>query len=375
MSGLLRDVMKERAAQAPAEGIDAATIVAAGRSRVRRRRGAGMLATAACVVLVTTGVAGVVSRDDRADGGFAPPAAQWEPAAVTWSHGRTMIEGERSWDVGQDVMSFVVNADGIVWTSRDGGVHLLSRETGDSVDIGRTDTTRYTVRAEPDGPLVAWAQWRAGRAPQFVVYDTSSRQEVSRDAETEADYTGKQGIEAAQVYAVDDGTVYRQDSRGVVAVDVAAGRATVLDPEADMDSIGDAAAGTVVWERPTDHGYSVGPRYGKGVRTGRSSMPLLSPGGTYLSTEDGDEFHIQRTSDASVVTPRLPTYPFAAAYGWIDDDTVAVYAIDRKVGGFDATYPLDFLTCSVSTGSCRVVGSGVSDLDSLSLPVGEHLGG
>ena len=121
-------------------------------------------------------------------------------------------------------------------------------------------------------------------------------------------------------------------------------------------------------------GYVVGERFGEGVPTGRTRSPMLSTDGTYLSTDDGGAVHVQRTSDASVVTPRVPpSYDRALAYGWADDDDLLVVAL-RDPLDLQRAADLVFLTCSVSAGSCEETGEGHAFLATFNLPVGQPAG-
>ncbi len=361
-------VLREQADTVSVE-FDAADVLASGRRRLLRRRLVGGVAAVVVVTGVALAGASIVRPDDREP----PPVATQSMAAASYSTGAVLIRDDRVIDVREPVTSFVRVPAGTVFTSGDGRVRLLPARSVDAVAIGRTSPTAPHLVADPAHDQVAWVDEDAGSMPAYVVYDVARRS--IRSSQAGPTGSGTFTPDRARVYALDGDVLYRRDARGAVRVDLRTGEEDVLTPAADEATIASASGDAVAWlSAAPGEGYVVGERFGTGVPTGRHSRPLLSTDGTYVSTDDDRGVHVQRTSDASVVTPTLPaSYTRAVAYAWADDDHLLVAAVP---GQFDDRHVVDlvFLTCSVAGGDCEQTAEGHSFPATLNLPVGEPPG-
>ena len=94
----------------------------------------------------------------------------------------------------------------------------------------------------------------------------------------------------------------------------------------------------------------------------------------HISTDDGVQVHVQRTDDASVVTPTLPkAYVRSVAYGWADDDHLLVAAAGETFS-LDHVVDVDLLTCEISSGTCVREEQAHAYLATFNLPLGEPSG-
>ena len=362
MTELVR-VLREQADSVRVD-LDADDVLAAGRRRVARRRLTdGVLAALAVLGAALAGAA--VVKPEAPDP--VPPLATQSMESPTFSVGAIIRRDGRDLDVGGPVLSYVRVPAGTVYVDADGRVRLLPARSLESVTIGRTAWDAPHLVADPAHDQVAWVNHSDGST--FVVYDVAGR--TDRTAVAEA---STRTADDVRVYALDGDTLYARDARGAVRVDLVSDEATVLSPKADDGTIGAVAGGRIAWRSPVpSKGYVVGRRFGEGVPTGRSTGPLLSAAGTYLSTDDGLQVHVQRTSDGSVVTPTLPRpYTRTVAYAWADDDHLLVAAVSDY--DLERVATLEFLTCSVSAGSCEVRDRGQAYLTTFNLPLGEPAG-
>lgn len=347
MADQLTQVMHEQADTMPFE-LDADAVLAAGRRRlVRRRLTAGAAGvTAGCLALL--GFA-VVGRDaDRAQ----PPVATQSMESGSFAMGSMMRRDGKDLLTDSSVTSYVRVPGGNVFTAGDGTVRLLPARRLDPVDIGRTAAASPHLVADPAHDRVAWVSPSPGAAT-FVVHDVGTGADRVAFAETGRDGTGPGEV---GIYALDGDVLYVHDARGVVRLDLRDDSAEVLSLRAGPGSIGSAAGGLLAWRSPVaSKGYVVGHRFGDGVPTGRTERPMLSPEGTFLSTDDDAGVHVQRTSDGEDVALSLPTsYVRAIAYGWSDDDHLLVAGITSRPGRRVTDFV--FLTCAVDEGSCAETG-------------------
>ncbi len=369
MTGLLKDVMGERADVQPAPHVDVHAIMTTGDRRVRRRRAVGGLAALATVAVVAGGALLVPHVSDPtprvADGGGVGFRG------VSWATGQEIHLRGSVVDTGATVRSYVPTDDGLVWTVPSGDV-MFGDGTSTPERVGTTSKDGYYLKSDDTGSLVAWIEFPVGAPAELVVYDTASSEVVLRSADGTSDGMGsyRDGVQVAYVYAVDDGAVYWFNNDGVVRTDVATGSSTVLG-QSDAFGVNDVANGRLVYTR---NGTFVGPTLTTGTRMPHQGNAYLSPEATYVSFEDADQMFVTRTADGSDATPVVTGYGYHAVYGWLDDDTVEVSGIKDVSDGWDKPpVPIDFLTCTVSTGDCTKVGSADVDLRSFALPTGEAL--
>jgi hypothetical protein len=386
MTGPLKDMMREQADAQASPRFDAADIAEAGDRRVRRTRATvGSLAVAA-VTLAAVGLPQlldgpgrpgadslVAGKGQEAVGAFAERRPTYAVDEIIY-YGRTTV------DVGEEIGSFVQTDHGFVYATDDGAVHLADGATTE--EIGRTSRDGLYLRADDTGSLVAWVEFTRDEAPALVVFDTARGQEVLRTAEgTEAGMTAFRDTGAVYVYAVDDGTVYWRNARGLVATDAASGSSEVLGPDASLD-IQDVANGHFAHKVVGPEGGDTRIRVSTDLDEPAPPLPsgydngFLSPSARYVSVEHSDETAVYDTATRADVTPGADGYAFVAAYAWLDDSTVTMIGIEKLA---DGESPIDLLRCAVPSGDCQVVARAITTYDRsgpirLALPVGERLG-
>lgn len=381
MTGLLHDVLRDRAEETPAPYIDPDLIIGHAERRLWRRRATTGVAALAVAGLVAAGATALPDLfPERDSGAPAHSTGGFTERKVGFAVGDVIHYGSRSFSVGADVASYVQTDDGFVFTSPDGDVWFFDG-TG-SEQIGSTGKKYGYLRADDTGSLVAWVTLTEDGAPQYVVYDTNTRSEVRVD-DASAGPGSADDIGGAYVYAVDDGAAYWRNEDGIVRYDWASGEITLLTPwreaeegfdgEVPTPDLLDVAGGTLAFDRVGVDGSTI--RVGDSFDADVPALPfgwrgLLSPAATYIAVEQGDEVAVFDTATQDEVTPTVDGYPFLSFYGWVDDDTVMVFAI-KDLGG--STYPADFLACDVPAGGCDVVSSAEVTQGSFALPVGEKV--
>ena len=77
--------------------------------------------------------------------------------------------------------------------------------------VGRAEGNR--LRADDSGSLVSWVELAEDGHPQYVVLDTARQEEVARVDDQTAGASIEWGDWGAQVFAVDDGSVYWRHGR------------------------------------------------------------------------------------------------------------------------------------------------------------------
>lgn len=375
MTGLLNDVMHERADRAGTPDLDLDAIMTAGDRRVRGRR----LTTGLAVV----GVAGVVAVAGVAlpglldhDGAPAPTTSPFAARDVSWAVGSTIHWGSQTFDVGQRVRSYVQTDDGFVWTSPDETVHLFDGSS--SRRIGRADGGYLAT--DDTGSLVAWTTpGTAKRDPAYVGYDTAARAVVDEvDAGSPAD-----DGEVGQVMALDGSALYWRRGDDIVRHDLDGGdtvlwsQAAPADPATKSEpaiwQVADVADGAIAYF--VERGDAWGLAVGRGIEPdapvlSTASNGYLSPDGRYLASEQDDFIAVHDTTTGGEVGPDLSRYPYAVGYAWVDDDTVMAYGL-KDIDG-DGPYAADMLSCDIGA-DCTVVASLDVGIDDFALPIGRPL--
>jgi hypothetical protein len=355
MTGLLTRVMHERA-DAATPDVDLDAIISEGRRRVRRQRVTTGLVAAALTGVVAAGATSVpLLVGDSHELGPASPS--FRNRAPTYALGSTIHVGSHVYDVGRPVGSLVQTDGGVVYTTPDRRVWHYDGVT--STEIGRAEGHR--LRSDDQGSLVAWVETADDGHPQYVVHSTLSRSDVARVDDDAAGPSLEPEDRGAEVFAVDDGSVYWRRDGGLARYDVPSGKESVL-ADAGLAGVGeivDVAYGNIAY---TVDG-SRAPRGRGGVAVTQRPLPdatalaeastgNLSPNGRLLAAEEHDTLAIYATADGQDVTPDVDGYRHVAAYDWVGDDVATVlalrdYSADRVTG--------DVLTCDVSDDACSVV--------------------
>ena len=380
MTGLLHDMLRERADSAAPPLVDVDQIVRTGESRVRRSRAVTGLAAAAVAGVIAAGAVVVPGLLDSADttGQPATGAAAFTERRVGFAEQDVIHSGSETFSVGAVVAAYVQTDDGFVFVQRNGDVRLFDGAA--STVVGHSQNGR--VRADDTGSLVAWVDRAEDGHPQYVVYDTAARVEVARVDDNAAGASRDPGDLGAEVLALDDGSVYWNREADWVRHDLSTGEETVIarwtppiDPETKAGrrivDLADVADGRIAYteENATGSWMSVGTSVGpEATRMPTGWHGVLSPDGALVGVEEADEIAVYDTGSGQDVTPDLSPYPFAVLYGWEDPTTAMVFAIKDLD---DPAYPADLLSCDIASGSCDVASSLDSASDGLVLPTGD----
>ena len=356
MTGLLTDLMHDRADHLDAPALDLAEITRDGDRRVRRRRTAvvgGLAAAAAVVALAVPSL--VLGDDDPVRRDLVADGTTADPQPLSWITGSTLHRtGQEPVDLGVDVRAWVWVGDDIAFTDARHRVHLW---TGDALDVvGRTaDVPSDRIDLVSDGSQVGWVDAERG----FTVYDVDTRLASSTAAVPSAG-------EPAEVTALDGATLYGTDSRGTVAW-----RRGRRGRGADRRSR--CGAG----RRGGDHGPGRRPgnravlsRDGQTVQLSTREFANLSPDGALVAVENDD---LGQVVDATTgeARPFEHGHEWAVGYQWLDPTTLAVLAFDGIED--DTARTAWLLTCDGRTGSCQGPGTDVpAGFGDFQLPMGVH---
>ena len=367
MTGLLHDVLHDRAEHLPATDLDVQALVRAGDRRVARRRttfaGAGVAAALAL------GLAGPALLTDLPRHHDVATAAT-PGGAIAYARGSTIHVDGRTIDVGHPVRALVQGPSGFVVTDPDGTV--LAVTDGRVLEVG-TLSDAPNPRLESDGDVVAWVEGSQAGGEQFAVLDLATgsgvvRSPVARTGVELADAT------SATIAAVDGRTVYLADRRGVVAWDALdSGRTRLLAAQQDQEvEVYDVEDGVFSY-----HAMDGAPTHkvdqhlvGNGLRSPMWVVDTwdgdLSPSGRYLISDTDDVNAVFDNTTGKQLPFDKGDYAYLVGYRWLDDDTYAGLGLRTT----DSTEP-DLFTCEVATGSCTLAVEHAGSGGDLVLPVGE----
>jgi len=369
VTGLLKDLMHDRADHLAPRAIDLEAITRNGERRIRRRRIVGG-ASALTAAVALTALAPVVF-EGGSDGDDRNRIAVSEAASLTWAEGEVIHVGEQAYDIGHDVHAFVATSDGYVVVDPDGAVWSWTGGPAERVGTTRDDGSAVLVS---DG---GWAGWIGSDSQEYVFLNQSTgtlqRAPVStRVGESDED----------RLLAIDGTTAYVSDQRGVVTIDLDSGEAVVIGPWKPGSEIADVEGGLILHTFRGDDGEDLTVASRElakkeptlGVRGGD-----LSPSGRYVMSEnsstDSDRFTLLQLSDGREVTPAVAReYDFFLGYAWSDDNTYSAFGMGGLGGSNESAVTLDLLTCEVDTRSCRVAEDHPKSFRDFEIPVGMHIG-
>lgn len=371
MTDLLKSVMQERVERSSTPQPDITAILASGERRARRRRWTGAVGGVAALVMAATAATFAADRLTGPDIAVAPTGQPpFQARQVSYAVGSTINYGSRSIDVGDKVASYVQTDFGFVFATKDGEVYFADGERVSS--IGRTSPDGLYLKADDSGPLAAWVEFPEGAAPEFVVHDTATGDEVLRTSEgNDVGMGAFRDTDAAYVYAVDGEQVYVHSGRGAEVYDASTGDSRTLDEKAVPFTVSDVADGVIARldNRDGEGTITIGRGWSdQGTTIPASGQGYLSPAGAYFSVEDADVMRVFDTSTGNEVDLPVPGYAFKVVYQWLDDDTAVLVALDSETG------PFDILTCDIPTGSCSVAVEDAATFPNFALPVGQSLG-
>ena len=365
MTGLLNDLMRERADGLDRPHFDVDGIVRDGDKRVLRRRtavtgGVAALALAAAVVAPSVlGGKGQTAQDRDPD--LVAAFAAHSPSYAVGS--KITIDGA-TFDVGRKVRAYVQTDVGAVFSDADGVV--WAADGANVVEVGRINAKIPQLVA--DGNRAAWVT--PGDIPAFTVYDQSTDETVSdplQNVEGMSDV--RDGKAPAVFYALDGNVAYVKSREGAVAWNFVTGEQTFLDPDANGFSIIDAHDGQIVYWRGDR--ILVGPSLQEGTPVDLWEAYDLSPDGRYLLGEpESDDVRVYDLTSGKTLPKKNLGYAYFGGYAWIDSEHYAA-------AGFDAAEEdsqVDVLSCTVSTGDCDLVAEDAGTLDGgFTIPNGRYV--
>ena len=285
MTGLLKDLMSDKADQAAAPRLDIDAIVADGDKRVHRRRivaGTGVAAVAAAVVTAFAVVPGIVDNSGP-DPTHPPVTSDFSSERITYADGSMIRYGAETFDVSPlEVKSLVRTDRGFVFVAGDRHVYFTTGGKAEQLDgvvqPGGGDVPSLVA----SGPYAAWMD-RTGPSPELVVYNTAERAEVIR---TSDDTSGADDARSkSAVQAMDGSQLYWHNATGVVVTDVSAtdSEPILLLPNASTEWLYDVVDGvfarssfddlTVTVSRDVD---AQGPNF-------PGAFGILSPDASYVA--------------------------------------------------------------------------------------------
>lgn len=354
MTGLLKNVMTEKAATQAAPAIDLDAIVATGNKRIRRRRTARGLGIAALAAgLVATAVTVLPGADE-------PPisdgiSSSFAERKVTWARTDVIHYGDRDIALGgHELVAFVQTDVGFVFADRSGDVFVAN---GTSIVKLGGGNTAFRLEADDTGNLVGWVD-SSKPVPEFVVYDASTRREVARtNSGNEAtDPEQAPGRIKPTVVGIDAGYAYLVASDGFRRLDLDSGANTMLRKGLYPDNVRDVTAGLfAITSQLSGDGGSVvvGDSATATAPKFAGWQADLSPDGRHLFTESADVPRVFRADSTTALPLAHPDHPLMILSQWLDNDRFVAVGI-RDAVDKPQMQPVDLITCSFSRLSCEV---------------------
>jgi hypothetical protein len=372
MTGLLKDVMHERADSLEPPDLDVAAMVHDAERRLgsRRRGVVGGLVAASVAVAAVVAVPLLRPADD-ADRDVAGAVHSYD---VAYAVGSTIHDGPRTVETGVRISALVQGISGYVVADRQGRVHSVV--DGESTQVGRlAETDRGRLVSDDD--VVAWVDATDEGTLSVLDLGTAERVDVpvtELPGEPVSRDPSRVGGGGADVAAVDGRTVYVTDARGVMAWNVLDDEEPVLLPAPDGVEVEvlDVRDGQILQvERSFEPQQTDGSttmvqvaelRTGPDLQDTRSlpgSSGTLSPDGRRVVVLDRVSQRGTPTYSTAAVgtvsgdawTPVAPRgYDNVIAYQWLDADTFLV-AADSYTADFVRG---DLLSCEAGTAACTV---------------------
>jgi hypothetical protein len=382
MSDTLRDLLRQDVDNVEIPTLDANDVIVQGEQRVHRRRRTVVLAAVTAVAAIAVGSVLVTRANPSTQGPqpVAPPSsAKSSDGAVdphgsrplVYADGSTVHVGDKAIEARDPVAFIDATDDGAVYEAALDGTLWFTDGSTTSV-IGTSEFTAAptahvgVVTTGDSGSLVVWGDMtdRKNKAPvEFVVYDTSRREEVARIPFTEPGrYDSVLYVDEDQVWFTPDtwppDCWFRSSRRCgdpyLFRFDVASGETTnvrmsELDAElstrARMFVAGDSDA-ELVFREP---GFSDRASF-RQVGSRLVTVSELGDPPTFTRT-NGDEVRLRLPNgytapglqwDGSVI--RMTQ--------WLDDDHIVVWA--NEGGGDLPPQHGDLLVCRLPDGVCSV---------------------
>jgi hypothetical protein len=364
MTGLLSDLMHDRADSLERVRFDVDGLVAAGDKRVRRRRAAVVGGLAALAVAAGVLAPQVLARDGGPTAVDADLVAAFGAHSPSYAVGSEItIDGE-TFDVGRKVRAYVQTDRGVVFSDAEGTV--WSSQGGEVSEVGRINAKFPQLVA--DGSRAGWVE--PGDVPEFAVFDQATGETMRDRLQNVGGMSDvRDGKDAAVMYALDGATAYVRNAQGAAAWDTGSGELTILDPSANGFTVIDAKDGQIVYRSGDD--IMVGPDLQHGTDVDLWEAYTLSPDGRYLLGEpEPDDVRVYDLVAGKTLPKQQLGYSYFGGYGWIDSEHYGALGLD----GASDEGQIDVLSCTVSSGDCDVVAEDVGTLDGgFTIPNGRYI--
>lgn len=378
MIGNLGELLRRGAESVAVPRFDLDQVVAEAGRRRRRRSYLVAGATAAVLSAIAAGSVLIAASNSRTQG--PPPAGPPSPSVsktlgvdgarpLVYAEGRTVHVGDQTVQADKPVAFIIPTDDGAVYQATLD--HTLWFTDGTTTEvIGKSGWTAAptshsgVVTTGDSGSLVVWADASHGTdkpVDEFVVYDTSRREEVARipippPAAVPAPFGDASVLFVGEdrVYVMPDSVTpgcWAGQNRShacrhphVLRLDVATGETTTV-PGSELDGALDASArtfqsasqdGRVVYVYPTF--AVVRNRLVAGI-----DNPVVSVDAP-VRLADGSELRLR------LPTGYVPPAPDVGMSQWLDDTHVTLFTRDGDVPASNG----ELLTCEVPDGVCRV---------------------
>jgi hypothetical protein len=338
------------------------------RQRARRARVLTSVAVAAAVVAVTATTVYVGRPSDRQlEPAPPPPAPSSRP--LTYADGSTIHYGDQTVEVDGQVVELDVTDYGVGFRTADGQIWFTDGHAVDRLGaVGETGPgygDPWPMMSSPGwmlsanaGSRLVWFEFPSPGAPEVVVYDTGSRQEIARDTvRLEPGHTAvpAQVSDSFVYWFRDPSPDELPEDQTQVRYDPATGdqsRITEQDLLRDLDSDAEVRSvrlkGDGRWDSSGAFHYSDGMRLQMGLRlqrdvAGVAGIAPQGPGDMVAEDVNGRPFAFEPPpgyTDKSGV---------AWLVQWLDDQTVVVLSPLRQ--------STDLIACHLATGTCEVAAS------------------
>lgn len=339
--------------------------------RTRRRRrtawaaGAGLAAAGVMAAMLVVGGGPDTGRGVDTAGGAGATAP------VSWIRDGVLHSSAGDVELGFAAVAYVRTAAGYVVVAEDGSVHAVADGETSRVGATRVDprSDQLLLVTDPAGTTVTWV----GSDGAFVTYDLADR--------SGRVFGNPDG--GNRILAADGDVVYVHADGAAASYDLTTGTWAILDglllDRPDILGAGGGLVATTVDETRTDTGgiriAEPGER-GVVVTGAWSDLVTFSPDASYVSF-DADELAVRTSADGAEVALDMGGRPFASAYEWLDEDTVAAIASPAGVSEPEAAAQL--ITCDVVAGDCAVAVDDLGGFDELLaddfvLPTGTTIG-
>ncbi|WP_328993769.1 hypothetical protein OG394_05355 [Kribbella sp. NBC_01245] len=360
MTGLLKNVMTEKADHQAPPALDLDAIVATGNKRIRRRRAVGAAGVAALAAVVATVGVGLVGAVDGPDQGEPPVAHHTTPSPVrtgpfastnvpSWADRGTIHYGKDEFKVttGQ-IRAFVQTNDGFLFINGQREVYFTDGTSTKKIG-SRNEHIRLEVSA--DGKTVIWMEQRD--QPTLVIANSDGKIRSQQTVVASRSTDGSHKLGPLGTVAVDGDNVYVGVAPDrLVRVNLPAGESNFVTGVA-ASAVEAVVHGTFAVLRPdgstvvSKNPAATSPAYpGHQPQLDRSAA-------TSLSTASGDKVMIYRLSKTQAIPISHPGHQYLFVTQWLDYERfVALAGSPGK--------PFDLLTCSLTMRNCETSAAAVA---------------